>query len=164
MYTPVALLDLFALPLSRAAMIPIIGGIVTGLSFALFRGRIGGLRPFGERTSESLMNFSSLGTLRCICGAKHTTQGEPDRRQFCRSCGCEVVGQDPALLEKQYSKHEIKEMTRTLRQAAIRASHLELPPSITNVEELKRYLESSEEKSPRTPPTRPTSVEQPQLR
>jgi len=109
------------------------------------------------------MNFSSQGTLRCICGNEHREGAIADRRHFCRSCGCEVVHQDPAMLDKQISRKEITQMTRSLRRAALRASHLELPSSVTTIDELHRYLESSEPKNNRTPPTRPTSVEQPQV-
>ena len=55
------------------------------------------------------------------------------------------------MLNKYLSPKEIKAMTKSLRRAAIRASHLELPPSITTVEELHRYLDTSEPKDPRTP-------------
>jgi len=134
------------------------GGTLAGLVAGLFR-RTGSLaNPFGLRGPRSLMNFSSQGSLRCICGTVHRDGTMPDRRQFCRSCGCEVVAQNPEMLTKQLSRKEIAQMTRTLHRAAMRASHLELPPSITTIDELHRYLESSEPKNNRTPPTRPTTT------
>jgi len=161
MHSPLALLELQSLLFSHTAIIPVAGGAFAGVPFALFRRPLAHFRPFGVRESESIMNFSSLGTLRCICGAEHMENALVDRRQFCRSCGCEVVATNPALLDKQLTKQEIVEMTRSLRHAAIRAAYMELPPSITTVEELHRYLDSSEPKSSRTPPTQSTPVEQP---
>jgi hypothetical protein len=148
---------------ARNAVVPVAGGIFTGMAIALFRGPKGVLRALTSRGSGSLMNFSSHGTLRCICGAQHSPNAKPDRRQFCRSCGCEVVPQDKAMLEKSLSRKEITAMTRSLRRAAIRASHLELPPTITTVEQLHRYLESSEPKHLRSAGTRATSIEQTQV-
>jgi hypothetical protein len=161
MNSPFALLDFLS---ARSTLLPVSGGVMCGLAFAIFRGGIARLRPLAGRDSKSLMNFSSLGTLRCVCGAQHPEGVLADRRQFCRSCGCEVVAADEPMLNKHISPREIKAMTRSLRRAAVRASHLELPPSITTVEELHRYLESSETKNERTPPTRPTSIEHPQIR
>jgi hypothetical protein len=152
MYSPLALLDLPAVLITHAALIPVTGGLMTGFAFAFFRGNLGRLLLFGNRESESLMNFSSLGTLRCVCGEKHPEGVAVDRRQFCRSCGCEVVASNTTMLDKHLSRKEIKAMTASLRKAAIRASHLELPPTITTVAELHRYLDSSEPKTSRTPP------------
>jgi len=158
-----ALPDVYSFVSTHAAVAPIAGAALVGWAIAAYRGSLSKFRLFRSRDAESLMNFSSLGTLRCVCKAKHGDHGA-DRRQFCRSCGCEVVAQDTALLDKQISSKEIKTITRSLQRAAIRASHLELPPSITTIEELHRYLDSSEPKNSRTPPTQPTSVEQPQVR
>jgi hypothetical protein len=160
MYTPLALLDLHALLTARTALLPVTGGVVTGFAFAFFRGRLGRLSFFGNRDSESLMNFSSLGALRCICGTQHPEGVAVERRQFCRSCGCEVAESNTKLLEKQLTRKEIKAMTMSLRRAAMRASHLELPPTINNVEELHRYLDSAEPKVPRMPPPSGSTKEQ----
>ncbi len=161
MITPFDLLqDLRTTLSARSTLLPVTGGVMCGVAVAIFRGGIARILP-SARDSESLMNFSSQGSLRCVCGAKHPEGLLADRRQFCRSCGCEVVAPNEEMLNKELSTKEIKAMTRSLRRAAIRASHLELPPSITTVEELHRYLESSEPKNDRTPPTRPTSIEQP---
>jgi len=164
MFSPLALFDLPALLTTHAALAPVTGGVMTGFAFALFRGSLGRLFLFGNRESDSLMSFSSMGTLRCICGEKHPESVSMDRRQFCRSCGCEVVASNTTMLDKHLSRREIKAMTASLRRAAIRASHLELPPTITTVEELYRYLDGSEPKSSRTsPPTGSNKVEQQQV-
>lgn len=136
---------------------------MTAFPIALFRDSIRRLFLMGSRESDSLMNFSSLGTLRCICGAQHTGGAGADRRQFCRRCGCEVAATNTAMVDKQLSKREIKAMTASLRRAAIRASHLELPPTITTISELHEYLESSEPRTLRTKSTSPAHIEQPQV-
>lgn len=136
---------------------------MTGFAFALYRGTLGRLFAAGDDDSESIMNFSPLGTLKCVCGEKHPAGVAVDRRQFCRSCGCEVVATNTAQLERHLSPREIKAMTQSLRRAAIRASHLELPPTITTIDELHQYLNSPEPKIPRTPPTHSTQVGQAQV-
>ncbi len=141
--------------LAHQAMLPAAGGVFAGLTFALFRSPV---RPFGIRESESLMNFSSLGTLRCICGPGHPASIKSDRRQFCRSCGCEIAAVDETLLHRKVSKAEARKMTRELRDAAIRASHLELPPSVTSVTALQQYLSGDAKQSKRTMPKRQPAV------
>ena len=128
---------------SHQAVLPAAGGVFAGVALALSRSPA---RPFGIRESESLMNFSTLGRLRCICGTNHAPDEVSDRRQFCRSCGFEVVAVGETLLEMEVSKVEVRRKARELRHAAIRASHLELPASITCVEELQRYLSSDVKK------------------
>jgi len=163
MYSPMSLEGLQTILVSHSTVVPVAGGAFAGLALAVFR-RTGSLAiPFGVRDSRSLMNFSSLGTLRCVCGSQHREGAIADRRHFCRDCGCEVVAQNREMLSKELSRRDIKQMTRSLRRAARRASHLEIPPSITTVDELHRYLDSSEPKDHRTPPTQPTSVGQPQV-
>ena len=147
---------------NHTALMPCAGLACSGIAVALLHSPAAA-HPFGVNESDSIMNFSSLGTLRCICGAEHAENPAPDRRHFCRACGCEVVAVDTQLFEKQLSRREIKAMTRQLRSAAIRARNLELPPSITSVEELNRYLSESQPKRKMPPPSRPTPVEQPQI-
>ena len=163
MYSQLALLDLRAFLTARTTLIPVTGGVMTGFAIALFRGSIGRLFLMGNRESDSLMNFASLGTLRCICGEQHPAGVSADRRQFCRRCGCEVAATNTTMVDKHLSKREIKAMTSSLRRAAIRASHLELPPTITTISELHEYLESSEPKSIRVKTKQPTQIEQPQV-
>ncbi len=163
MYSPLALLDLPALLANRAALIPVTGGIMIGLAFAIYRGTLGRLFASSVKDSESIMNFSPLGTLKCVCGEKHPAGVAVDRRQFCRSCGCEVMATNIAAVDRHLSQREIKAMTNSLRRAAIRASHLELPPTITTIDELHQYLNSPEPKVPRTPPTHSTQVGQAQV-
>ena len=131
---------------------------MTGFAFALYRGTLGRLFPSGAKNSDSLMNFAPLGTLKCVCGEKHPEGVAADRRQFCRSCGCEVMAVNSAQLDRHLSPKEIKAMTRSLRLAAIRASHLELPPTINSIDELHQYLSSAQTKVPRTPPSHTTQV------
>ena len=163
MYSPLALLNLRTLITARAALIPVTGGIMTGFAFALYRGTLGRLFTSDIKDSESTMNFSPLGTLKCVCGEKHPAGVAVDRRQFCRSCGCEVMATNTAELDCHLTPREIKAMTQSLRRAAIRASHLELPPTITTIDELHQYLNSPEPKLPRTPPSRTTQVGQAQV-
>ena len=163
MYPPLALLDLRTLLSARAALIPVTGGIMTGFAFALYRGTLGRLFTSDVKESESIMNFSPLGTLKCVCGEKYPANMPADRRQFCRSCGCEVMAANTAELDRHLSPKEIKAMTQSLRRAAIRASHLELPPTITTIDELHQYLNSPEPKLPRTPPSHTTQVGQAQV-
>ena len=166
MYSPLALLDLGAFLTARTTLIPVTGGVMTGFAIALYRGSIGRLLPLGGRDSNSVMNFSSMGTLRCICGEQHPAGIAADRRQFCRSCGCEVAATNTSMVDKHLSKREIKAMTASLRRAAMRASHLELPPTITSIDELYEYLESSEPRKMRAKPSHPgqaVHVEQTQV-
>ena len=163
MYSPLALLDLRAFLTARTTLIPVTGGVMTGFAIALFRGSIGRFFLSGNREADSLMNFASLGTLRCICGEQHPASVKADRRQFCRRCGCEVAAANTTMVDKHLSKREIKVMTANLRRAANRASHLELPPTITTISELHEYLQSSEPKSIRTKTSTPTQIEHPQV-
>lgn len=140
---------------THAATLPLAGGAFAGLAFALFRSPV---RPFGIRESESLMNFSSLGSLRCICGPSHPAGIESDRREVCRSCGCEIVAVDETLLKRHMSREEARKVTRDLRDAAIRASRLELPPSVTSVAALQQYLLGETKLSARMTPNRQPSV------
>ena len=148
--------------LAHEAMLPVVGGAFAGLAFAFFRSP---MRPFGIRESESLMNFSSLGSLRCICGTSHPANIKSDRREVCRSCGCEVVAVDTTLLDRHVSKAEARNMTGELRNAAIRASRLQLPASITSVAALQQYLSSGPKQSARMVPMNQSAVvvESPQV-
>jgi hypothetical protein len=134
MSVPIILLDL----------LPVVGGVMFGLAI-IFRGRIA--RSL-SRNSTSLMNFSSLGRLRCVCGSQLPGSLPADRRHFCRTCGCEVIAQDEARLNRHISPKQIKAMTSSLRRAAVRASHLQVPPSVTTMQELHRYLDSRVHKLP----------------
>ena len=155
MYSPVVISHIRAV-LAHRTSLAFAGVSFASLLTALFRHPLSVFRPFGVSDAESLMNFSSLGTLRCICGAEHGDAGRADRRQFCRSCGCEVVVGNPQALREPMSTREIKALTGLLRESAIRARNLDLPMSITSVDELQRYLDGSEHKTPRTPPSQPS--------
>jgi hypothetical protein len=45
------------------------------------------MRPFGILQSESIMRFAPLGTLTCLCGSRHSTESDADRREGCRNGG-----------------------------------------------------------------------------
>lgn len=69
------------------AALPIAGGAFAGLVIALVRSP---LRPFGIRESESLMKFSSLGSLRCICGASHPESWHQTAGSFAARAGSKL--------------------------------------------------------------------------
>ena len=163
MYSLLALLDLRTLLTARAALVPVTGGIMSGFALVLYRGTLGRLFSSDVKDSESIMKFSPLGTLKCVCGETHPAGIGMDRRQFCRSCGCQVMASNTTGLDRHLSPKEIKAMTKSLRRAAIRASHLELPPTITTIDELHQYLNSPETELPRTPPSHNTHVGEAQV-
>jgi hypothetical protein len=148
--------------LSAGLAVPAAGLGLMGASITLCRHSIARLLPARTR-DKSLMDFSSLGALHCVCGVQHPETLQADRRQTCRSCGCEIVPADPARLELQISRSEIKAMTRSLRRAALRASHLDLPPQVTTVHELHRYLNGGAAKTLKVATVEAAPVEQPQL-
>ena len=157
------LMSLQAFLAGHSTFLPVAGIAVSGVATALVRMPPFRFRPFGISEAESLMNFSSLGMLRCICGADHGVARLVDRRQFCRACGCEVSPAQTHMLDKRLSKAEIRTMTRNLRTAAIRARNLEIPPSITSVDQLNHYLANAAPSSIPASPSAPTQVEQPQV-
>jgi hypothetical protein len=160
MHSPLAFIDLHSLMALHRAFLPVAGGACLGIAFSLFRGG----RFSASEDRASIMHLAALGSLRCICGADTRDGAMKDRRQFCRSCGCEIVAANRELLDKQLSSREIKAMTRSLRRAAIRASYLELPPSVTSIDELHRYLASVEPKRYRIEETaQPVPVERTQV-
>lgn len=130
---------------------------MASIAVAMFRGSLGHLLLMETRSSESLMNFASQGTLRCICGESLPKGMAGDRRQFCRACGCEIVPPNSQLLDKHLSPQEIRAMTASVRKAAIRAGRLDLPPTITTIEELNAYLVSTTPKISRIGNTTPVS-------
>jgi hypothetical protein len=149
---------------ARHFIVPALGFFGSGLVVVLVRSTWVRHRVLGMPEKSSLMDFSALGTLQCICGSVQANSLKPDRRQFCRNCGCEVVARDTSLLIKQLSAQEIRSITRTLRQAATRASELEIPPNITTIAELQEYLKSEEKKKPRNSSPPPTALKHPQAR
>lgn len=155
-----ALIDLHSLFTARAAIIPVTGGVMTGFAFAFFRGSFRWALLSDRHDSKSLMNYASAGSLRCICGEKHPEGVVMDRREFCRTCGCEVVAANTTMLDTNFSQKEIKAMTVALKRAAIRASHLELPPMITTVQQLNEYLVGSDPKQVRPSKMHSVQVEQ----
>jgi hypothetical protein len=159
MQSALAVLRLFGVSAAHPALIAVTGAAFATLAFTIFRKPLARLRLFDTSESESIMNFSSLGTLRCVCGAAYQEGLAPNRRRFCRICGCEVVKQNREMLEKRLTPREIEQLTLRLRRAAIRSRSLELPPSITDIDELHRFLGSYEDIPSRNVPP-PTSVKQ----
>ena len=75
---------------------------------------------FADVPSEehSLMNFSRLGRLHCICEPTDAAEPRNDRRRSCRACGHEIRTVEPMGLYAPLSLLEIRYVQRTLRQAA----------------------------------------------
>jgi hypothetical protein len=117
-----------------------------------------GLDGVGEvDESESLMNFSKQGALRCICMETDPNGSGLERRQFCRTCSFEVMPRDQALLTKEISSEEIKRMTRSLKYAAKLARNVSIPASIQDVHAFHAWMASEDRKEPRIPPTQPSA-------
>jgi hypothetical protein len=117
-------------------------------------------RSFRDRLpeeNESVMNFSPLGLLTCIC-----EQAEPDdsvavraeRRQTCRGCGHSIVAREPARLQAVLSSRDIASQQTKLRKAAVRAKGLDIPTSVENIDQLLDYLDEA----PAAPPSGPAAT------
>ena len=78
--------------------------------------------------------------------------------------GADVSAEYIAKMTAGFLPRDLQQLvTQSLRRAAIRASHLELPPTITTIDELHQYLNSPEPKLPRTPPSHTTQFGQAQV-
>ncbi len=91
------------------------------------------VRPFGVSEAESLMNFSPLGQLQCQCIPTDAAEPRTDRRCSCRACGNAIITHDTIRLYQPISSHEIRRMTRNLRNASIDARKVHLPATLTNL-------------------------------
>ena len=96
------------------------------------------LRPFGIAEAESLMNFLSLGSLRCHCEPTDAAEPRNDRRRSCRTCGNAILATEPTRLYEQLSKAEIRQITRRLRRAGMDSRHVEVGSHLTNLSGLHR--------------------------
>ena len=76
-----------------------------------------------------------------------------------------MVQADQSLLDQQVSQTQARQLTRELRDAARRASRLELPASITCIAELQTYLATDNVKTrrPMTSNRSAEAVEQTQI-
>jgi hypothetical protein len=83
-------------------------------------------RPFGIASCESLMNFSTLGSLQCHCEPTDAAQTRNDRRRSCRACGNAILPSEPMKLYETLSRSEIRRITQRLRRAGIDAPHVGL--------------------------------------
>ncbi len=146
MYLPSFFSNLDLLLQHRGLALPAAMASFVGLAGTFFWGSLRQLRHAGTSETDALMNLSTLGTLRCICGPDPQTTFAEDRRQFCRGCGLEVTSPDASLLEKNLSRREIERRVVTLRVAAIRARNVEVPPSVRCIEDLNAYLASDDVK------------------
>jgi hypothetical protein len=93
-------------------------------------------RPFGICESESLMNFSPLGSLECNCIPTDASEPRNDRRSSCRACGNAIVPHDSIRLYETLSPRQIRQITRNLRRAGMDARKVDLPASVTNLSSL----------------------------
>ncbi len=119
--------------------------------------RAAALRPFGIPEQESIMQFAKLGTLTCLCGTRHSTETDADRRQVCRGCGGLAVACDGDLLDRPSSPEEIRAMVESLRLAGIRARGIEVPETISNLQELHLFLDDHRGRKGRKPPKGPNA-------
>ncbi len=90
-------------------------------------------RPFGLAEAESLMNFSTLGSLRCHCEPTDAAEACNDRRRSCRACGNAIMATEPTRLYEHLTHSEIRHVTRNLRRAAIDARTVEIAPRLTSL-------------------------------
>lgn len=119
--------------------------------------RLLALRPFGIGESESIMQFSRLGSLTCLCDGRHATSSNADRRQVCRDCGGLPEGCDRELLDRTTSAGEERALVQSLRLAGVRARGQEIPEHIRTLAELHAYLDAQHGKRGRKPPRRPNA-------
>ena len=119
--------------------------------------RAAAVRPFGISETESIMQFARLGTLICLCDARHATETEADRRQTCRGCGGLALACEGDLLDRTASSGEIRAMIDSLRLAGVRARGIEIPETVRNLQELHDYLDQCRGRKGRKPPRRPNA-------
>ena len=121
------------------------------------RDRVLALRPFGVRQTESIMQFARLGALTCHCGSRHSTETDADRREVCRDCGGLAVACSGQLFDRQASAAEVRAYVESLRLAGIRARGIDIPDTVTNLQELHSFLDLYRGKKGRKPPRRPNA-------
>ncbi len=108
------------------------------------------LRPFGLASTESLMNFSPLGSLRCHCEPTDAAEPLTDRRRSCRACGNAILSVDPMKLYERLSRSEIRQITQSLRRAGMDARNVALTPRLTSLAGLHLVGSLAELCEPRT--------------
>ncbi len=112
--------------------------------------------------SESIMNFSSLGALTCICqDSKPGLTHRAERRQSCRTCGHAIVQRDEARLDAELSPKEIAQIAARLRDAAVESRGMAIPSSVENIDQLVEYLHHADPPPPPSDP--PKLVRKPHL-
>ena len=105
----------------------------------------------------SAMQFAALGRLLCVCPPRNAERSAAtpaallrrDHREVCRSCGLEVAVASPAQTDRVLTSAEIVNVVRSLHNAGVRASKLEIPNHITTLRELNLYLSDSSPKTPK---------------
>lgn len=85
---------------------------------------------FAGTESDSLMNVSASGTLRCHCEPTDAAEPQNDRRRSCRTCGHAIVSSDPTLLYHPLSRTDIRAITRRLRHAGTDALRIDHAPRL----------------------------------
>ena len=110
-----------------------------------------------RRKRESLMSLAEQTPLTCVCWEGEQSGLGSDPGEPCRRCGLQIVPRGASRLDLQQSRSEIQAATRTLRQLALRAGHLDLPDTVTNIQELEAYLEGAGHKRTiKVPGSRPS--------
>ena len=141
---------------ASADVIPSTFGLVvlvvwlTRRAFRAFKGRI-------PEENESIMNFSPLGVLTCICDESDPGDAvavRHERRQTCRTCGHAIIARDPARVDAVLTSREISNIQAKLRYAAVKSKGMDLPTSIEDVDQLVDYLQTA----PAAPPSDPPSL------
>jgi hypothetical protein len=129
-------MSLLHLLLAPSLIVVSLAAVTLALLTWLSRDSFAYARPFGISESESLMNFSPLGSLECICQPTDAATSAHDRRSSCRACGHAIVAHDPISLYQPLSRNEIRRITENLRRAGIDARKVAIPASVTNLSAL----------------------------
>ncbi len=96
-------------------------------------------RAQGDR---SLMAFSSLGKLTCVCHPEGGREVQKDRRGSCRACGHQVVVASASELSREMSKAEIRMMVKSLERAVARGDHQAMRQMSTSTEEMTQVVDA----------------------
>ena len=96
--------------------------------------------PVGDATDEpradSLMNFSPLGALSCLCLPGVVSAKRLERRCSCRACGNRIAAADVTLLYKRQTPREIRLLVQSLHRAGVDARRIEVPRTMQDLGKL----------------------------
>ncbi len=90
----------------------------------------------GEARSDSLMNFSPLGALSCLCLPGVVSAKRLERRCSCRACGNRIAAVDVTQLYKRQTPNEIRLLVQSLHRASIDARRIEVPRTMQDLGKL----------------------------